>query len=127
MSYLVQVHCTGTSNNMLRAYIPHNHIINNPLRFSQGRCQANMSALSRQSTRASITQDSSVPVAFASALVAAGVTWALKPNRGRGKSTDTVLPKELVGVPYSEELELAIEVALKGKLCAGLTRPLSFV
>lgn len=76
-----------------------------------------MSALSRQSTRASITQDSSVPVAVASALFAAGVTWALKPNRGRGKSADTILPKELVGVPYSEELELAIEVALKGEDC----------
>ena len=76
-----------------------------------------MSALSRQSTRASITQDSSVPVAVASALFAAGVTWALKPSRGRGKGSDTVLPKELVGVPYAEELELAIEVALKGKCC----------
>jgi len=71
-----------------------------------------MSALSRQSTRASITEDSSVPVALASALFAAGVTWALKPSRGRKKG-QTVLPKELVGVPHSEELELAIEVALK--------------
>jgi hypothetical protein len=71
-------------------------------------------SLSRQSTRVSVTQDSSVPVAFASALFAAGVTWALKPNRVR-RDLDTVVPKPLVGVPYAEELELAIEVVLKGK------------
>lgn len=70
-------------------------------------------SLSRQSTRVSVTQDSSVPVAVASALFAAGVTWALKPSRHR-QATDTVVPKELIGVQYAEELELAIEVALKG-------------
>lgn len=53
-----------------------------------------------------------MPVAFASALFAAGVTWALKPNR-RTHAADTVVPKALIGVPYAEELELAIEVALK--------------
>jgi hypothetical protein len=41
------------------------------------------------------------------------VTWALKPNRTR-RDSDSVVPKPLVGVPYAEELELAIEVVLKG-------------
>jgi hypothetical protein len=72
-----------------------------------------MSTLTRQSTRAGLSQDSSVPVAVASALFAVGLTWALKPSQGRGRS-EPIIPRELIGVPYSEELELAIEVALKG-------------
>jgi hypothetical protein len=72
-----------------------------------------MSTLTRQSTRAGISKDSSVPVAVASALFAVGLTWALKPNQGRGRS-DPMVPRDLIGVPYAEEMELAIEVALKG-------------
>lgn len=72
-----------------------------------------MSSLARHSTRATIAGDSSVPVAVASALFAAGVTWALKPNRNRNR--ESVVPKELTGAPYGKELELAVEIALKGK------------
>ena len=77
-------------------------------------------SLSRYSTRAvSITKDGSVGIAVASALVAASVTWALKPVRSRKES---IVPRPLLKGPHAAELELAVDLALEGKVLDKLGR-----